>query len=384
MPTHCPIRTGNRPFALARAVVVGSVVSALLPADAMGMVDVRRDPSGQVFATPRAQRGLPLPASAVRVPVQLRIRTGELAQKGDFDIGAIAQRGFAGARPAGGSRQVRPVRPNVTILSPTDLAAVPAGALRVRGTVNGHGDAVRVHVNGVRAVVRSGAFSATIRVTPHTLILSAVAATSGGLTDCHQIGLTVSETPETRPRLRPFLDHAVLALPQRFSLLPAAVLPSAQTDLDADGAGDIRAGGPSGLRFTVGGLVKGFSLPTVNATTDVNAAPPTSLVLAPARPDGRGPPTAPGPPEMDRRVDVESARRVLGTHLRPDDRVESITPADPGPSLRDLTGADSFSLRTRGEGDIEQNPRGMPVGAKYSFGLLIIFDANGFWQIRWY
>ena len=384
MPTHYPFRTGNRPLALVRAIVVGSVLSALLPADTMGMVDVRRDPSSQIFATPRAQRGLPLPASAVRVPVQLRTRTGEPARKGDVDIGAIAQQGVAGARPAGVSRQTQPVRPTVTILSPTDLAAVPAGTLRVHGTVNVHGNAVRVFVNSVRAVVRSGAFSAAVRVTPHTLILSAVATTPAGPTDCHQIGLAVSETRETTPRLRPFLDHAVVALPQHSLLLPTAVLSSAQTDPDADGAGDLPAGGPSGVRFTVGRLVNGLSLPTVNGTTGVNGAAPTSLVLSPARLDGRGAPAEPGLPEMGRRVDFESARRVLATHLRPEDRAESITPTEPGSSGRDLTGADSFSLRTRGEGDVEQNPRGMPVGARYSFGLLFIFDANGFRQIRWY
>jgi len=384
MLTHCRVHTGDRPLALLRALVVCSVLSALLPAGTMGMVDVQRDASGHVLAAPTAQRGLPVPGSAVRIPVQLRTRTGEPARKGGVDIGAIAQQGVAGVRPAGVSRPTQPVRPTVTILSPTDLAAVPAGTLRVHGTVSVHGNAVRVFVNGVRAVVRSGAFSAAVRVTPHTLILSAVATTPAGLTDCHQIGLAVSETRETRPRLRPLLDHSVVALPQRSLLLPTAVLPSAQTDLDADGAGDLAAGGPSGVRFPVGRLVNDFALPTVNGRTGVNGAAPTRLVLPPARTDGRGAPAEPGLPEIGRRVDVESARRVLATHLRSEDRTESITPTDPGSSVRDLSGADSFSLRTRGEGDVEQNPRGMPVGARYSFGLLFIFDANGFRQIRWY
>lgn len=384
MPTHCPVRTGNRPLAFVRAVTVGSVLSAFLPAGTMGMADVRRDLSGQVFAAPRAQRGLPLPGSAVSVPVQLRIPVGESPQTDDFDTVGIAPRSIAGTRAAENPRQTHPVRPTVTILTPTDLAAVPAGILRVRGSVSPHGGAVRVLVNGVGAIVRSGAFSAAVRVTPHTLILSAVATTPGGLTDCHQIGLTVRATPDTRPRLRPVPDRAVVALPHRFALLSLTALPPGRPTLDGDGAGDPSAGTAGRSRFAVGRLITPYSPPPVNGALDADGVAPMNLVSAPSLLDGRGSLEESGSPETGHRMAAEAAQHPLVIHPRPEDRVEAITPNDPDASRRTLAGAGSLFPRMRGEGEVEQNPRGMPLGATYSFGLLFIFDTDGFRQVRWY
>ena len=384
MLTYCPFRTGDRLRSLVRTVVVGSVLATLLPAGALGAADVRHRLSGQVFAVPSAPRGLPLPASAVSVPVQFRIRTGDPPWSGNFDAEAAERRDVARAGPAGASRRVRPARPSVTILTPTDLAAVPAGTLHVRGTVSAYRDAVRVLVNGVRAVVRSGAFSASVRVTPHTVILSAVATTPGGLTDFHQVGLAVSGPSDIAFPFRPFPDHAVVELAQRLSFPPAPASHFAQDNPDGAGAGDAPAAGTGGPPFAFGDLVRGYSAPTMETSADAAEATTMRLVLAPARREGGGRGTERGPLEQNLRVDLERAQRVLATHPRPEDRIESAGPSDPGSLARDATATGMLSVKTRSEADVEQNPRGMPLGATYSFGVLFIFDTAGFRQIRWY
>ena len=384
MPTHCPFRTCNRPLALVRAVGIGSVLSAFLPASAMGTAHMQHDPPERIFAAPSDQGGLPLPASVLRVPVRLRVRTREAPRSGSFATRPIVHGGAADSDPAGASRPTRPVRPTVTILAPTDMAAVLAGTLSVRGTVSAYGDPVRVLVNGVRAVVRSGAFTAAVRVTPHTVILSAVATTPRGLTDRHQIGLLVSGAPEGGFPLRPCPDHGVVALAQRFSLLPVSVSASTLAEPDGDGAGELQAAGPGGRPFAFEGSTGRSPLPPVSGAEHTPNTATLRLVLAPAVLDGRGSAGEPAMPARRLRVDVEGARRVPATDPRPEDRVESIAPNGPGSSVRDPGDIAWLSLRTRYEGDVEHNPRGMPLGATYSFGLLFIFDTDGLRQVRWY
>jgi len=383
MPTHCPFRTCNRPLALVRAVGIGSVLSAFLPASAMGTAHMQHDPPERIFAAPSDQGGLPLPASVLRVPVRLRVRTREAPRSGSFATRPIVHGGAADSDPAGASRPTRPVRPTVTILAPTDMAAVLAGTLSVRGTVSAFGDPVRVLVNGVRAVVRSGAFTAAVRVTPHTVILSAVATTPRGLTDRHQIGLAVSGPPEGGFPLRPFPGHGVVALAQRFSLLPVSVPAFTQAEPDGDEAGEPQAADPGGRPFALEGSTgRSPLLPASGA--EHTATTTLRLVLAPAVLDRRGSAGEPAVPAPRLRADVEGARRVPAVHPRPEDRVEPIAPNGPGSSVRDPGDIASLSLRTRYEGDVEQNPRGMPLGAAYSFGLLFIFDTDGLRQVRWY
>lgn len=384
MPTHCPFRMCSRLLAFVRAVGIGSVLSAFLPASAMGTVHMQHDPSERIFAAPRAQGGLPLPASAMRVPVHLRVRTREAPRSGSFDTRPIVHGGVADNDLAGASRPARPVRPTVTILAPTDMAAVLGGTLSVRGTVSAYGDPVRVLVNGVRAVVRSGAFTAAVRVTPHTVILSAVATTSSGLTDRHQIGLAVRGAPEGGFPLRPFANRDVVALAQRFSLLPASVSAFTEGEPDGDGAGEPQAGPPGRRPIAFEGSIGRSPLLPVNGAADTADMTTLRLVLAPAVLDGRGSAGEPAVPAQRLRVGVEGARRFPAVHPRPGDRVEAVAPNGLGSSVRDPSDIVSLSLRTRSEGEVEQNPRGMPLGATYSFGLLFIFDTDGLRQVRWY
>lgn len=384
MPLCCPSRFPHRPLSVVRAVVVGSVLSAVLPANATDTVDFRRAPPGQAFESPNTRIGLPLPASVLDVPVHLRVRAEDVARSDGFEIGPSVSPGVAPSRPAGISRQAVPIRPTVTILTPTDLAAVPAGTLRVRGTVSANGDKVRVLVNGERAVVQMGTFAAAVGVTPHTMILSAVATTPKGLTACHQIGLAVSGTPETAFRLRTFPGYGVVARTERFSFLPAAVSASAQGDQGVDGAGDTPAAGPGRLRFTFGRVVSYYPPMSVTAAADANDAPTMTLVLVPASLDERRSAKEPGLPERRLQVDVERTRSVLVMNPGPEALAESTTPNTRGSSATVPAGIGSLAPRQGRDGEVEQNPRGMPLGTEYSVGVLFIFDTGGFWRVRWY
>ena len=381
----CPSRFSHRPFSVIRAVLVGSVLSAVLPANTTGTVDFRRAPPGQALESPNASSGgLPLPASVLDVPVHPRVRAEDAARSGGFEIGPSVPRGVAIARPAGISRHAVPIRPTVAILTPTDLAAVPAGTLRVQGTVSANGDKVRVLVNGVRAVVQRGTFAAAIRVTPYTMILSAVATTPNGLTACHQIGLSVSGTPENTFRLRPFPGYGAVAHTARFSLLPATVLVSARGDLGSHGAGDTQTADPGGLRFSFGLVASQYPPTSVTAAAEATETATMTLTLVPVGLDGRRSAKEPGLSAKRLQVDVERMRSLLVMNPGLEFRAESTSLNTRGSSVPVPAGIGSLFPRQGRDGEVEQNPRGMPLRTEYSFGVLFIFDTGGFWRVRWY
>jgi len=361
-----------------------SVLSALLPANATGTADFRRAPPGQAFESPNASIGLPLPASVLDIPVHLRVRKEDAARSGGFEIRPSVPRRVAIARPAGISRHAVPIRPTVTILTPTDLAAVPAGTLRVRGTVSANGDKVRVLVNGVRAAVLTGTFAAAVRITPYTMILSAVATTSKGLTACHQIGLAVSGTPENTFRLRPFPGYGAVAHAVRFSLLPAAASVSAQGDLGSHGAGDIQTAGPGGLRFSLGRVASQYPPTSVAAAAEATETATMTLTFVPVGLDGRRFAKEPDLSAKRLQLDIERMRRVLVMNPGPESRAESATPNTYESSATVPAGIRLLSPRQGRDGEVEQNPRGMPLRTEYSFGVLFIFDTGGVWRVRWY
>jgi hypothetical protein len=384
MPTRCPSRVHHRPFFVVRAVVVGSVLSAVLPANAIDTMDFRRATYSQAFAPPNARIELTLPASVLDTPVHLRARTEDLARSGGFEVAPIVPKGAAIARLAGFSRQAVPPRPTVIILTPTDLATVPAGTLPVRGTVSANGDKVRVLVNGVRAVVQQNTFTAAVRVTPNTMILSAVATTPRGVTARHQIGLTVSGTAENTFRLRPFPGYGVAALTKHFSLLSAAVSASAKADLGSDGDGGATAPSPGGLPFTSARASSYYSPVYMTPVDGTTGAATIALVLAPGVLDEHRSGKEPVLTEKLREAGVERARSVLVMNAGPEYRAEPTTLQQRGSSAPALAGIGSLRPGQSRDGEVEQNPRGMRRGTEYSFGVLFIFDTNGFWRVRWY
>lgn len=384
MSPCCRSRVPHRPFFIVRAVVVGSVLSAVLPANAMDTGDFRRANHSQTFEPPNARIELTLPAPVLDTPVHLRVHTEDPARSGSFEVAPIIPKGVAIACPAGFSRQGVPTRPTVTILTPTDLATVPAGILRVRGTVSANADKVRVLVNGVRAVVQQSTFTAGVRITPNTMILSAVATTPRGVTARHQIGLTVSGTAENTFRLRPFPGAAAAGLATHFSLLSAAVSASAKAEPGSDGDRDTIASSTGGPPFT-SARAGGDSSPVyMTAAAGTTGAASIALVLAPGISDADRSGKEPVLTEKLGEAGVARARSVIVMNARPDHQAEPTTLKQRGSSAPFLAGIGSLRSGPSRDGEVEQNPRGMRLGTEYSFGLRFILDTDGFWRVWWF
>jgi hypothetical protein len=215
------------------------------------------------------------------------------------------------------------------------------------------------------------------------MILSAVATTPKGLAAHHQIGLAVRGTPENTLRFQPFRGFGVVPHTERVSLLPAAASASAQGDPGSDDAGDTPSWGPAGLRFTFR-RVTGNSPASVPAVADATETATMALVLAPGSPDGGPTAKEAGSPEKRFHLNFERTRSVRVIHRGPEYRAESTPLNTPGPSAPGLAGIGPLSPRQSRDGEVEQNPRGMPLGPEYSFGVLFIFDTGGFWRVRWY
>jgi len=384
MPTRCPSRVPHRPFFVVRAVVVGSVLSAVLPADAIDTGDFRRADHSQAFEPPTARVELILPAAVLGTPVHLRVRKEDPARSGGFEVAPIVPKGVAIARPTGFARRGVPPRPTVAILAPTDLATVPAGILWVRGTVSANGDKVRVLVNGVRAVVQQSTFTAGVPVTPNTMILSVVATTPRGGTARHQIGLTVSAIAETTVRLRPRPGDGVAALTDHFSLLSAAVSASSNSDLRSDGDGDTAPPSPGGLPFTSARAGRHDSPVYMTPAAGTTVAATIALVLASEAPDEHHSGKEPVLAEKLREARVERARSVLVMNAGPEYRAEPTTLTQRGSLAPILAGIGSLRPGQSRDGEVEQNPRGMRAGTVYSFGLRFILDTDGFWRVWWF
>jgi sugar lactone lactonase YvrE len=166
-----------------------------------------------------------------------------------------AQRAFQ----VGGSR--------LTITQPADGAAVPAGLLLVRGTIDNAGADPAVSVNGVAARVSGRLWAVEIVLMPGPNLIVASAADPAGAPDTAAITVTATSA-ESALALRATPTHGVAPVHVTWQIANRTGRPLVRFELDAHGTGSFGApvatleGVPT--TYTAPGLV----FPTVRATDD--------------------------------------------------------------------------------------------------------------------
>ena len=178
---------------------------------------------------------------------------------------AVKARDLAGNEDASPASRAFTVGPalTVTITEPGDGAAVPAGPIVIRGTVQAGGAEVTVMVNGVPAAVVGTTFLVLADIAASVTTVKATAQTAAGQQTSHSIIVSVSGTPTPAAiALRPFPEVGRVPLVVTFALFPTPASGSViQLDLDGNGTVDFTGATLEGQAFTY--AAPGIYLPAV-------------------------------------------------------------------------------------------------------------------------
>jgi len=315
-------------------------------------------------------------ASSLDVPVALRAPMQHLDWSTRFASASVSLRGIPTGRIRA-SRQAALAQPTVTIVTPEDQATVPAGTLRVRGTVHANTPAVRVLVNGVRALVKGATFSAGVPVTHNTMVLTAVATTARGATARHQIGLTVRGPVEIVLWLRQAPGDGMAPLRPRFPLLSLPISTAIEIRLESDDEGLSFPRG-EGRRLLSVGRGNGY-----RTALDITAGQPAGAAHVGGDPSAMALDTGldrPQPAEQPRRRDVD----LLDLHAGHEPEAEPQTVRQRGFLVQVADNLTPLRLVRSRDGIGASSFAGTRLGNEYSFVVFFIFEGDGLWSVGWF